>query len=71
MGAKQLMLYFIEVFDLFLLGTVRLIMGLSLRELFMDSDLKLTRAPGRSRPSRTSRAAMHGLGHGGHRVSWR
>jgi uncharacterized membrane protein YqhA len=26
-GAKQLMLYFIEVFDLFLLGTVMLIMG--------------------------------------------
>ena len=40
-GAKQLMLYFIEVFDLFLLGTVMLIMGLSLYELFMDSDLKL------------------------------
>ena len=40
-GAKQLMLYFIEVFDLFLLGTVMLIMGLSLSELFMDSDLKL------------------------------
>jgi uncharacterized membrane protein YqhA len=35
------MLYFIEVFDLFLLGTVMLIMGLSLYELFMDSDLKL------------------------------
>jgi uncharacterized membrane protein YqhA len=41
LGAKQLMLYFIEVFDLFLLGTVMLIMGLSLHELFMDSDLKL------------------------------
>ncbi len=41
LGAKQLMLYFIEVFDLFLLGTVMLIMGLSLYELFMDSDLKL------------------------------
>ena len=40
-GAKQLMLYFIEVFDLFLLGTVMLIMGLSLYELFIDSDLKL------------------------------
>ena len=35
------MLYFIEVFDLFLLGTVMLIMALSLYELFMDSDLKL------------------------------
>ena len=41
LGAKQLMPYFIEVFDLFLLGTVMLIMGLSLHELFMDSDLKL------------------------------
>ena len=40
-GAKGLMLYFIEIFDLFLLGTVMLIMGLSLYELFMDSDLKL------------------------------
>jgi uncharacterized membrane protein YqhA len=40
-GAKQLMLYFIEVFDLFLLGTVLLIMGLSLYELFIDTDLKL------------------------------
>jgi uncharacterized membrane protein YqhA len=40
-GAKQLMLYFIEVFDLFLLGTVMLIMAISLYELFIDSDLKL------------------------------
>jgi uncharacterized membrane protein YqhA len=40
-GAKDLMLYFIEVFDLFLLGTVMLIMALSLYELFIDSDLKL------------------------------
>jgi uncharacterized membrane protein YqhA len=40
-GAKQVMLYFIEVFDLFLLGTVMLIMALSLYELFFDSDLKL------------------------------
>src|SRR5215471_5971179 len=40
-GAKQLMLYFIEVFDLFLLGTVMLIMAISLYELFFDSDLKL------------------------------
>jgi uncharacterized membrane protein YqhA len=39
-GAKQLMLYFIEIFVLFLLGTVMLIMALSLYELF-DSDLKL------------------------------
>jgi uncharacterized membrane protein YqhA len=35
------MVYFIEVFDLFLLGTVMLIMALSLYELFFDSDLKL------------------------------
>jgi uncharacterized membrane protein YqhA len=28
-GAKQVMLYFIEIFDLFLLGTVMLIMALS------------------------------------------
>ena len=40
-GAKQLMLYFIEVFDLFMLGTVMLIMAISLYELFFDSDLKL------------------------------
>ena len=40
-GAKQLMLYFIEIFDLFLLGTVMLIMALSLYELFFDSDSKL------------------------------
>jgi uncharacterized membrane protein YqhA len=40
-GAKQLILYFIEIFDLFLLGTVMLIMALSLYELFFDSDLKL------------------------------
>ena len=35
------MLYFIEIFDLFLLGTVMLIMALSLYELFIDTDLKL------------------------------
>jgi uncharacterized membrane protein YqhA len=40
-GAKQLMLYFIEIFDLFVLGTVVLIMGISLYEIFLDSDLKL------------------------------
>jgi len=40
-GAKRLMLYFIEIFDLFLLGTVLLIMGLSLYEFFIDTDLKL------------------------------
>ena len=34
-------LHFIEGFDLFLLGTVMLIMALSLYELFFDSDLKL------------------------------
>ena len=32
------MLYFIEIFDLFLLGTVMLITSLSLYELFFDSD---------------------------------
>ena len=40
-GAKVLMYEFIEIFDLFLLGTVLLIMGLSLYELFIDTDLKL------------------------------
>jgi hypothetical protein len=61
-GAKQLMLYFIEIFDLFLLGTVMLIMALSLYELFFDSDLKLP-----------ARLEIHTLGpqeqpgHGGHR----
>jgi len=40
-GAKILMYAFIEIFDLFLLGTVLLIMGLSLYELFIDTDLKL------------------------------
>lgn len=39
-GAKQLMLYFIEVFDLFLLGTVLLILALGLYELFIDPDMK-------------------------------
>jgi uncharacterized membrane protein YqhA len=53
-GAKGLMLHFIEIFDLFLLGTVMLIMALSLYELFIDTDLKL-RPGGRSTPSRTSR----------------
>jgi uncharacterized membrane protein YqhA len=40
-GAKALMLFFIEVFDLFLLGTVMLIMALSLYELFIDADVKV------------------------------
>ena len=35
------MLYFIEIFDLFLLGTVMLIMALSLYELFIDADVKV------------------------------
>lgn len=39
--AKSLMLYFIEIFDLFLLGTVMLILALSLYELFIDSDLNV------------------------------
>jgi uncharacterized membrane protein YqhA len=40
-GAKILMFAFIEIFDLFLLGMVLLIMGLSLYELFIDTNLKL------------------------------
>jgi len=40
-GAKALMYYFIELFDLFLLGTVMLIMALSLYALFIDGDLKI------------------------------
>lgn len=40
-GAKALMLYFIEIFDLFLLGTVMLIMSLGLYELFIDADLRV------------------------------
>ena len=36
-GAKALMLYFIEIFDLFLLGTVMLILALGLYELFIDA----------------------------------
>ncbi len=40
-GAKAMMYYFIELFDLFLLGTVMLIMALSLYTLFIDADLKI------------------------------
>ncbi len=40
-GAKDLMLYFIEIFDLFLLGTVMLILALGLYELFIDADFKV------------------------------
>jgi uncharacterized membrane protein YqhA len=40
-GAKGLMLYFIEIFDLFLLGTVMLILALGLYELFIDSSFKV------------------------------
>lgn len=40
-GAKTLMLYFIEVFDLFLLGTVMLILSYGLYELFIDPEFKL------------------------------
>ncbi len=40
-GAKMMMYYFIELFDLFLLGTVMLIMALSLYALFIDADLKI------------------------------
>jgi len=40
-GAKALALEFIEIVDLFLLGTVLLMISLGLYELFIDSDLKL------------------------------
>lgn len=40
-GAKSLMLAFIEIFDLFLLGTILLIMALYLYELFIDPEVKL------------------------------
>jgi uncharacterized membrane protein YqhA len=40
-GAKNLMLAFIEIFDLFLLGTVLLIMALYLYELVIDDEIKL------------------------------
>ena len=41
-GAKELMYYFIELFDLFLLGTIMLIMAFSLYELFIDPDLNIS-----------------------------
>lgn len=40
-GAKALALEFIEIVDLFLLGTVLLMISLGLYELFISSDLKL------------------------------
>lgn len=40
-GAKALMLYFIEIFDLFLLGTVMLILAIGLYELFIDAGFKV------------------------------
>lgn len=40
-GAKQLALSFIEIVDLFLLGTVLLMIALGLYELFIDNKLKL------------------------------
>lgn len=40
-ASKAIMLYFIEIFDLFLLGTVMLVMALSLYELFIDADVKV------------------------------
>lgn len=40
-GAKALALAFIEIVDLFLLGTVLLMIALGLYELFIDSNLKL------------------------------
>jgi uncharacterized membrane protein YqhA len=39
--AKARILYFIEIFDLFLLGTVMLIIAISLYELFIDASMKL------------------------------
>ena len=40
-GAKALALEFIEIVDLFLLGTVLLMISLGLYELFIDSNLQL------------------------------
>ncbi len=40
-GAKALALEFIEIVDLFLLGTVLLMISLGFYELFINSDLKL------------------------------
>ena len=40
-GAKALALAFIEIVDLFLLGTVLLMISLGLYELFIDSNLEL------------------------------
>jgi uncharacterized membrane protein YqhA len=40
-GAKALTLAFIEIVDLFLLGTVLLMISLGLYELFIDSNLEL------------------------------
>jgi uncharacterized membrane protein YqhA len=40
-GAKLLALSFIEIVDLFLLGTVLLMIGLGLYELFIDANLEL------------------------------
>lgn len=40
-GGKALALAFIEIVDLFLLGTVLLMIALGFYELFIDSDLKL------------------------------
>lgn len=40
-GAKALALHFIEIVDLFLLGTVLLMIALGLYELFIDANLNL------------------------------
>jgi len=40
-GAKAMMLNFIEIFDLFLLGTVMLILAFGLYELFIDAEFKV------------------------------
>ena len=41
-GAKAMMLNFIEIFDLFLLGTVMLVLALGLYELLIDADFNIT-----------------------------
>lgn len=40
-AGKLMMLYFIEIFDLFLFGTVLLIMGIGLYSLFIDPRVRL------------------------------
>lgn len=40
-AGKMMMLYFIEIFDLFLFGTVLLIMGIGMYSLFIDPRVRL------------------------------